>query len=350
MGAKVSVPPYPVEIVTSKNGNTLGDAPNPLMIGDYRLEISRGNATGMGKIHKFGRNPDIDTGGFEAIWNGGGDYTGFNATVAETLEIFSSSAQDVGTLLSTGTATGGSATTMVDTGATFVSDGVAAGDVVINITQVDHAIVTAVTEIQIDFLQMQEATTWAVGDTYKVVTKGGTGAPIIELYQLLDGTLAQQPNEYVILNGITTVDTVGTYRRGTRLHTHGGTNDGNVTCRQKITTANIMAILPSGYGTTMIAAFTIPEGKDGYIDGWFAGLAGKTKANCNIRLMTRGVNDYFQVKEEFSIQAAGTSYVHRDYLNPKNSLAQRTDIKIMADTDTADTAVAAGFDLTLVDN
>jgi hypothetical protein len=31
MGAKVSVPPYPIEIVTKKNGNTLGDIANPLV-------------------------------------------------------------------------------------------------------------------------------------------------------------------------------------------------------------------------------------------------------------------------------------------------------------------------------
>ena len=46
-------------------------------------------------IHKFGKNPDIDTGSVpENIWNGGGLYTGFDPTGAETLNIVSDSTDD----------------------------------------------------------------------------------------------------------------------------------------------------------------------------------------------------------------------------------------------------------------
>ena len=64
---------------------------------DFLLEISKGDIAGVDFIHKFGRNPDIPNavGTFEAIWNGGGDYTGFNATSPEVIEILSSSAADV---------------------------------------------------------------------------------------------------------------------------------------------------------------------------------------------------------------------------------------------------------------
>ena len=61
---------------------------------DYFVEVARGNVAGQTELHKFGRNPDIDTGGFETIWNGGGSYTGHDATAAEIVEIFSSSAND----------------------------------------------------------------------------------------------------------------------------------------------------------------------------------------------------------------------------------------------------------------
>ena len=62
---------------------------------EYGLNIQRGLVPDVGIVHIFGRNPDIDTSsGFEDIWNGGGDYTGFNATQAETISITSSSADD----------------------------------------------------------------------------------------------------------------------------------------------------------------------------------------------------------------------------------------------------------------
>jgi hypothetical protein len=59
------------------------------------LDISSGRSSKLSVIHKFGMNPDIDLGGgFEAIWNGGGPYTGFDATAAEVVEVFSSAAAD----------------------------------------------------------------------------------------------------------------------------------------------------------------------------------------------------------------------------------------------------------------
>jgi len=62
---------------------------------DFLFEVAQGNVPGMAILHKFGENPDIDSaGGYEDIWGGGGHYTGQDATAAETLELFSSDAND----------------------------------------------------------------------------------------------------------------------------------------------------------------------------------------------------------------------------------------------------------------
>lgn len=62
---------------------------------EFFLQLVRGQIRAHSHVHKFGRNPDIDTAsGYEAIWNGGGDYTGFDATAAEVVEVFSSDAAD----------------------------------------------------------------------------------------------------------------------------------------------------------------------------------------------------------------------------------------------------------------
>ena len=316
---------------------------------DLGLGISSGNREGLSKVHKFGRNLDIDTGGFETIWNGGADYTGHNATVAETLEIFSSSIEDVGSVLSSGTATGGSGSTLEDSGATFVTDGVDVGDVLINDTNTGHGIVRSVTETEITVFVMDDEEINIAGDAYRVVTATATGSPILELYNLLDGEYAEQSNEYVVLNGTTPVTTTGQYMRCDRGHAHGGLNIGDITCRQETTTANVMMVMPTGYGATMICAYTIPAGKRAFIDAWFASLAGKIQANSSVRLMQRAALDSFRVIEERSLIGAGSSEFQRVYKNPKDSLPQMTDIKIMADTDANNTGVAAGFDLTLKD-
>lgn len=324
--------------------------PRSVRVDNNELEIARGHVNGFEIKHKYGRNSDIDLGGgFEAIWNGGGDYTGHNAIDAETLEVFSSSANDAGTLLSSGTSTGGSATTLIDTGATFVSDGVAVGDIVINDTLGDHGIITAITETQITVLQMEDLAYWETGYAYRVATAASTGAFVVELYHLLDAAFEEQPNEYLILNGTTGVDTVGTYIRQDRAHIHGVSSIGQITSRQKTTTANVMMVMPAGLNTTMVAAFTVPAGKRGFIDSYYFALAGKTNANCTVRLMIRGVNDVYQVVEELAIFGAGVSYVHRTFNYPKDGITQRSDIKIMADSDTNNIAIAGGFDIILVE-
>jgi hypothetical protein len=62
---------------------------------DFQLEVALGKIKGVAIHHKYGRNPVIDTGTDpEDIWNGGSEYTGFPTGAAETMEIFSSHAND----------------------------------------------------------------------------------------------------------------------------------------------------------------------------------------------------------------------------------------------------------------
>jgi hypothetical protein len=245
---------------------------------DWGLEVAKGDIPGVSLLHKFGRNPDIDTAaGFEAIWNGGGAYTGHDATAAETVEVFSSDANDA---------------------------------------------------------------------------SAGTGARTVEVFGL-DSNFAEQ-NETVTLNGVTAVDTASTYirldRAIVRTAGSGAVNAGAITARQNVTTANVFMVLPIGYNQTMISAWTVPADKTAYLLAWGASLAGKTQANCNIRLKVRPENEVFQVKEEFSISATGSSAWTRDYDIPKLILTEKTDIYIEADTDSNDSGVSGYFDLAVVDN
>ncbi|PHR55977.1 MAG: hypothetical protein COA43_14770 [Robiginitomaculum sp.] len=244
---------------------------------EYGLNIQRGLVPGVSVIHKFGRNPDIDTAsGFEDLWNGGGFYTGHDATVAEVVTVESSSVND---------------------------------------------------------------------DT------GGTGAITIQLIGLGSGFVSQ--TEIVTLNGTASVDSVNSYLRLDRVLVltagTGGVNDGDITVAQKVTTANVFAVVPAGGNRTLIACYTIPFGKVGYITSGFASLAKKKDAFCNIQALVRFPGSVFQIAEWFTIGANGTSYVNRDFKIPLLGIPSGTDIKIAADTSQNDVGVAGGFEVILVD-
>lgn len=246
-------------------------------INDFYLEVAEAKYNDYSYIHKFGRNDDIDSAsGFEAIWNGGSDYTGF-PTSAETLQIRSAD----------------------------------------------------------------------VDDTY-----GGTGAWTVKITGLLNSTCHEQPDVYINLTGTTWVSLgAELYYRGSRMSiVKAGTsefNEGAVTLRQTTTTANIFAVMPAEYGSTMITALTIPRDSKAFLNSWYASLGNKARGVSTVRLMMRPEGEAWQVKEEFSILADGSSYVIRQYKVPKNNIAPCTDIKVMADADINNLGVAAGMDFIL---
>lgn len=340
------------------------DDPYIVVNADYYFELGEGTLARKGFLHKFGRNKQIDVAsGFETIWNGGGFYTGFNATAAETVEVLSSGANgalDTGALVTSGTATGGTITTLEDTGAAFIGS-VNIGDCIINDTQAFHGVVTAVISDTVLRVFRFDKTPHTVdgqvlpveGDTYRIATNASTGVSVIKLENLLDGDLLEQTPEYVIMNGLTAVDTVNAHKRCSRgrciIAGSGGVNAGEIIVRQKVTPANVFCVLPLGANHTTIAAYTIPANKEGHITGYFAGLSGKVQANCNVRVRTRHPGEIFVVREEFSISGSGTSYIIREYKVPKNDLSPGVDILIDADTDTNGTGVAAGFDLVTIE-
>lgn len=329
---------------------------------DFYLEVKKGNVPGHKAIHKFGQNPDIDTGGFEDIWNAGGLYTGFNAVAADTAEFFSAAGADAGTLVASGTATGGSETTIVDTGATFITAGVAVGDIVLNDTEVWHGIVKAVTsETTLTVWQMQARTPAQVrdnegnesGDAYRVATTASTGVAVVRAELALDGDY-NEISEYVIMNGVTAVASTNTVLRCSRVKSvlagSGGTNAGDVTVWQQTDNTIVWVDMPAGYGQTTICAYTIPAGKSAYIVHWYASLAKKQTAFSNVRLMFKMVGEPIRVQEEYTLVSTGTSKDERPYDIPKDTIPERTDIVIRADSSVNDGSVSAGFDLILVDN
>lgn len=127
-----------------------------------------------------------------------------------------------------------------------------------------------------------------------------------------------------------------------------GNNIGTITIAQSITTANVFGIIPPGYNTTMIAAYTIPAGKTGYLFSQSATISNKNAAVIDIRIKSRQYGGVFVVGGEAALNSAGTSFINLDFEVPI-SLPEKTDILIEAEASHS-CAVSAFMDIILVDN
>lgn len=332
----------------------------PFLLRDYYEELSRNRIPGRTYVHKFGRAPVINQAdGFIAIWNGGGDYTGFDATSGDILETFSSNATDAGAKISSGIADGGSFTTLFDLSASFQAQAtpVSVGDVVINDTNKSHGIVKSVdseTSLTVHRFCMtgRGSASFSVSDSYRIATPASTGLAVAQNVFLLDSDLGNETSEYVILDGVNSVDSVGTdYTRCSRtegvIAGSGGINAGEITVRQKNSPLNIFCKMPIGDNNTLIAAYTIPKEFEGRLKYWKPMLSGKQNAISGVKMLVRQRGEVFRVIERTSVRATGTSNDGRPFDIPKNEMPPGTDIKITADTNTNATAVSAVLDILL---
>lgn len=243
-----------------------------LLTTDFGTEVARGKYKDEGWSigTKFGRNPDIDTASTpEDMWFGGDEYTGFNATSNENIEVRSTDGNDSGTLVSSGTATAGTEFTLRDSGATFITDGVSVGDCLINDSAHCHGFITSVdSETQVTVFRMTngaiEQATNATSDSYRIASNSSTGASVVRLDQILNENYEQQDSKYVILNGTTNVTVTVDAMRCTRVKVimagTSGLNEGTLRVRQATTTANIFAQVPPT-GQSTIGCYTVPAGK-----------------------------------------------------------------------------------------
>lgn len=67
---------------------------NALNVSNFIFEVALGNISNFNSVNKFGRNSDIDIGTPEDVWEGGGLYSGHPTTSPETVNVFSSDAND----------------------------------------------------------------------------------------------------------------------------------------------------------------------------------------------------------------------------------------------------------------
>ncbi len=113
------------------------------------------------------------------------------------------------------------------------------------------------------------------------------------------------------------------------------------------------AIIKTGNNQTLMAIYTVPANKTAYITSWYADYvrsASKDPNGVEFRawVADRGNSYEFQIRQAKGVpkQAGG----FQEFFNPYNKILEKSDIKVTAEPDAADSDVHAGFDIILVDN
>ena len=175
-----------------------------------------------------------------------------------------------------------------------------------------------------------------------VVTSSNTGSDnngTVEI-QGLDSNYNAQTVTAIIGGSATTETFIRVFRVRMLTANTGTTNVGTITVTVDSTSA---AIITAGKGQTLMAVYTIPAGKKGYLLK-FQGNLEKAKES-EFQIMSRPFGGAFNVKGKFGSSGDVVDY---DYPIPLE-FTEKTDIEVQVKAG-ATTAAGALFDILLLDN
>jgi hypothetical protein len=115
-------------------------------------------------------------------------------------------------------------------------------------------------------------------------------------------------------------------------------------------TTKVRAIIDNGNNQTLMSSYTVPAGKTAYIRQFYVGLSSnKASTTSQFKMFIRPFGQVFQLKFIGAIEASGSSFIEKNYIEPEVVL-EKSDIKMQANTTVNGSGVASGFDIVLVDN
>lgn len=322
-------------------GFKVADGKPRISTSPYLYDISEGNITGHVPWSKIGFNPAIGT-TEEDVWSAGGSYV-FPSAAGKMEVVSSNNTQDIGTVIKSGTATGGSITTLIDTGADFTAaTAVAVGDCVIldkSGTTPEYGYVTAVAATQLTIAGGFSMGGTGSGRTYSVIDKSAkTGAHAVKIVYLKPDYT--EKTEFVILNGTTAVDLVNEDIFRINSFRVIATGTGNVPVGNLIFRADgagtTYSYITAGFTRARNSAYTVPAGKSLYIVQFTSGFGTTGNANKEYcRIYTRANIEPFTGFNTGSIFFPLTEVLMQNsttviQLEVPTILPAKTDLKISA--------------------
>lgn len=208
-------------------------------------------------------------------------------------------------------------------------------------------------------------TIWSAGATYSYLTSatvlkisssdandddGDAGARTV-LVQGLNSDYSEI-EEVVTLNGQTAVNTTKEYLRvfrmvvqsaGSSNHNEGIIYAGTGTVSSGVP-ANIYAEIPAEYNQTMMAVYTIPANKTGYMTMFYA--QPDDNKGFQTQLLCGDESGIFKIKNQLHAFQSQANFNYRPYLKIK----EKQDLEIRAKIDQGTAEFGGGFSLILIDN
>lgn len=326
-------------------------------VGNLELEISKGGVGGHSSFRIIGQNPSIASGeGYADVYAGGSVSGGTQVYVPPTsaqVHVFvSDDAADAGTVLSSGSVSSATETSMTDTGADFVSDGVAVSDLILDDSNIFIARVINVTTTVLTVIAwfhpsdgLRENTP-VNGNAYRVVTPASTGSGVVHV----DGLNAffNSQEEFIVLNGTSTVNSIKLWARINRIRGLGAGSSNEVVGIVKATALGdntVTIAIIDGDNVSLSSVFTVPRDSDGFMVRWSGAIAKKTSGIATVRLRIGPTNSTSYVDDVVDLNSIGSNNFERCLGHTR--LPGGIDVRVEADTDST-MSISASIDIVLV--
>lgn len=152
----------------------------------------------------------------------------------------------------------------------------------------------------------------------------------------------------IVINGADTLGTVLFKRVNRAFCTAGGaTNTGNIDIEAGAAGGTTVARITAGKGQTLMAVYTVPAGKTGYLYQGTATVQASADATGDMMVRYFG-QDTFRVGHTFEVSGTGGQYLY-DFAFPI-PIPEKSDIDIRATVRSNNARLTAAFDILLVDN
>ncbi len=172
----------------------------------------------------------------------------------------------------------------------------------------------------------------------------GTGARTVEV-QGLDENFAMQ-TETVTLNGVTPVNTVGSYwiihRMIVKTAGSGGYNVGTITATAA-TDATVTASIFPLTNQTLMAIWQVPASRTFFLSRYYASINALTAAKADVELWVKPFGETWQLKHIIGADSSGTGIVDMLFCPPMR-FTEKSIIRMRASTSANNSDVSAGFD------